>query len=784
MALRPVWVWEGFKLKKEKLKLFYGGLFHDIGKVVQRVTGERKKHNLIGADWFEKYSEDKDISQQIRYHMASHQADLEEGHLAYITYLADNIASGIDRRNPLEEADEQHADMIWDTYTNQEDIFNVFGQASSKRYFEPKVLNVKEPPNVADASQMKFSKGNYAGILKGIEDSISLMAFNEEYVNSALNLAEATLSFVPASTNIKEIADISLYEHSKLTASFACAIYDYLSDFKRTNFKQELFIQGKEFYKEKAFLLASFDISGIQDFIYNIATKGAAKQLKARSLFLDFMSEHISDSLLEELDLTRANLMYLGGGHAYFVLANTDATKKTLEDFEKKFNQFLLKNFQTRLYVAFGWSEFAAEDVMSNTSPVDSYRQIYQQTSHQISRKKLSRYDWQTIASLNQGGKKAGRECQICHSVDQLTEVEGQILCSLCDSLRKFSKQTQQKHFLISSAEGGLPIGPDAYLSAIDEKQIKSGIQGRIYTKNDFYTGGTVSTHVFIGDYQYEEIGQYASLATQYLQADGKFAGIKRLGVVRLDVDNLGAGFMAGFSQQGGGQYNTFSRSATFSRSMSQFFKIYINYFAQEKKISIIYSGGDDVFAIGTWQDILLFTVELRQQFVEWTNHKLTLSAGIGLFSDKTPVSMMARLTGSLEEAAKENKFHDKDSIAVFDEHFVFSFDDFINEVYEGKLPTIRHYFNQQDERGMGFAYRLLELVRSQEKMDIARLAYYLSRMEDLVKESQRPMFKEFKQEFFAWANGNEQVKKQTELALTLYIYEIRKDKKNGNIDG
>ena len=84
----------------------------------------------------------------------------------------------------------------------------------------------------------------------------------------------------------------------------------------------------------------------------------------------------------------------------------------------------------------------------------------------------------------------------------------------------------------------------------------------------------------------------------------------------------------------------------------------------------------------------------------------------------------------------------------------------------------------------MGFAYRLLELVRSQKKMDIARLAYYLSRMEDLVKESQRPMFKEFKQEFFEWANGNEQVKKQTELALTLYIYEIRKDKKNGNIDG
>ena len=330
---------------------------------------------------------------------------------------------------------------------------------------------------------------------------------------------------------------------------------------------------------------------------------------------------------------------------------------------------------------------------------------------------------------------------------------------------------------MISSDEDGLPVGPNAYLSTITENEIKAGVQGRVYTKNDFYTGNAVSTHIFIGDYRFAEIDQYASLATQYQQANGKAAGIKRLGVVRLDVDNLGAGFMAGFSHQANGQYNTFSRSATFSRSMSQFFKIYINYFAQDKKISIIYSGGDDVFAVGTWQDILLFTIELRQQFVNWTNHKLTLSAGIGLFPDKTPVSMMARLTGSLEEAAKNNEHHDKDSIAVFDENFVFAFDEFINEVYEGKLPIIRYFFNQQDERGKGFAYRLLELIRSQEKLDIARLAYYLSRMEDLVHESKKQRFREFKQEFFSWANGGAEVRKQAELALMLYIYEIRKDK-------
>ncbi|MFQ6862956.1 MAG: Cas10/Cmr2 second palm domain-containing protein [Streptococcus sp.] len=91
---------------------------------------------------------------------------------------------------------------------------------------------------------------------------------------------------------------------------------------------------------------------------------------------------------------------------------------------------------------------------------------------------------------------------------------------------------------------------------------------------------------------------------------------------------------LAGFSQQGNGQYSTLSRSATFSRSMSLFFKVYINQFASDK-LSIIYAGGDDVLLLALGK-ICAFTVELRENFIKWTNGKLTLSAGIGLFADKT----------------------------------------------------------------------------------------------------------------------------------------------------
>ena len=592
--------------------------------------------------------------------------------------------------------------------------------------------------------------------------------FNQAQIDSLLNLFEATLSFVPSSTNTKEIADISLADHSRLTAAFALAIYDYLEDKGRHNYKEDLFTKASAFYEEEAFLLASFDLSGIQDFIYNIATSGAAKQLKARSLYLDFMSEYIADSLLDKLGLNRANLLYVGGGHAYFVLANTEKTVETLVQFEKDFNQFLLANFQTRLYVAFGWGSFAAKDIMSELNSSESYRQVYQKASRMISEKKISRYDYQTLMLLNRGGKSSERECEICHSVENLVSYHDQKVCDICRGLYQFSKEIAHDHFIIIENEG-LPIGPNACLKGVAFEKLSQEAFSRVYVKNDYKAGTVKATHVFVGDYQCDEIYNYAALSK-----NENGLGIKRLAVVRLDVDDLGAAFMAGFSQQGNGQYSTLSRSATFSRSMSLFFKVYINQFASDKKLSIIYAGGDDVFAIGSWQDIIAFTVELRENFIKWTNGKLTLSAGIGLFADKTPIRLMAHQTGELEEAAKGNE---KDSISLFSSDYTFKFDRFITNVYDDKLEQIRYFFNHQDERGKNFIYKLIELLRNYDRMNMARLAYYLTRLEELTRETDRDKFKTFKNLFYSWyTNKDDKDRKEAELALLLYIYEIRKD--------
>lgn len=45
------------------------------------------------------------------------------------------------------------------------------------------------------------------------------------------------------------------------------------------------------------------------------------------------MLEVIVDQLLEKLELTRANLLYTGGGHAYLLVSNTDKVKEKINQF-------------------------------------------------------------------------------------------------------------------------------------------------------------------------------------------------------------------------------------------------------------------------------------------------------------------------------------------------------------------------------------------------------------------------------------------------------------------
>ena len=353
-------------MKKEKIDLIYCALFHNLGRIVSRSLGQSDDIDL-GKAWLKKQLPQLDL--------------YEDSRAGKIVSLADRIASGLsDDRKVMSDK----------LFYPQADIFNAFKEDKGSRYQKFEVLTDDSELNIASHEADDISQDCYEELLNILKEKLQELPLEEENLPSFFNLWRSLFSKVPLLPGDKELGDLSLAEHSRLTVAFATAIFDYLE----SQGQSTLLDDESKFYRESAFLLASFDLSGIQDFIYNIASKGAAKQLKARSLYLEFMSENIVDSLLEKLALSRANALYVGGGHAYFVLPNTEVTVAALEQFEIEFNSFLLKHFQIGLYVAFGWAPFAAEQIMkyrcgSVASYLQHYREIYQETSRMISEKKI-----------------------------------------------------------------------------------------------------------------------------------------------------------------------------------------------------------------------------------------------------------------------------------------------------------------------------------------------------------------------------------------------------------
>ncbi|GFH41498.1 type III-A CRISPR-associated protein Cas10/Csm1 [Lactococcus hodotermopsidis] len=756
-----------------KINLIYGSLLHDIGKINYRGTSERAKHSKLGGDFIKSFEQFKitDLTDCIRYHhaqeMTSVKSSKKENALFYLTYMADNISSGMDRRPDLEEGEDGFS---WDKKVALSSVFNVLHEKEKGRqtYSYPFVARTheqKEPLNFPNDAQNQYTKGYYDGLISDMKPVLAKLIPDKQHINSLLQMMESLWSYVPSSTDKTQLVDISLYDHSRTTAAIASAIYDYFQAENITDYQKELFDDNAtEFYEKKVFLMMSFDMSGVQSFIYNISGSKALKSLRARSFYLDMLLEYLSDNLLDKLELSRANLIYSGGGHAYLLLSNTEATKKILSDFEQELKAWFLDKFKIDLFLAMAYTEVSGNDLMNKNG---HYRDIYRRLSKEISAKKANRYTVKEILALNGGGSENERECRECKRSDLLIkEDDNKYICGLCHDLQKISSHLIEEDIFVVANEGVLDLPFGKKMSALSytkaEKIKQKESDAKLYTKNISETGRDLVTKIDMGDYTYSSDFQ------KMLQEVEK--GINRLGVLRADVDNLGQAFINGIPDD----YLSISRTATFSRAMSRFFKNYLNQLLEEKhyKINVIYAGGDDLFMIGAWQDILDFSLELKAKFAEFTQGKLTLSAGIGMFREKYPVARMAALTGDLEDAAKDYKVHENDdkatknAVTLFDSENVFSWETLETDIFV-KIELLTEKFATFDETGNTFIYRLIALLRGvkdDQQINIARLAYTLSRMEEKIGS-------EFAQKLYDWANSD---RKTLIMALEIYVLKTR----------
>ena len=603
------------------------------------------------------------------------------------------------------------------------------------------------------------------------------LELSEEWISPLLNRLEACLDGVPGAAD-----DISLYDSNKISAAIAACISEYLLATGKT------FPADSDFGSEPAFLLYSADFSGIQKFIFTISTDKALASLRSRSFFLELLMEHYIDEMLTACGVSRANLLYSGGGHCYMLLPNTAAVEAAMKRWNLRFNDWLLDEFGSKLFIAQGWTVCCGNDLINIPAAQSPYTAMFRRVSAAIAAHKLHRYSAAQILRINsvEAGEE-GRECKVCGRSDKLREDR----CFWCDLFITMSRQilnepaymvTREKmdsHFALPAAEG------EVYFFVTDEKTVRSrcengGTVVRVYSKNRILEGLSNASRIYVGDYAF-------SSNMEKLAENGE--GITRLAVCRMDVDNLGHAFVAGYripdesDPEKRDRYLTIARTSAFSRQMSLFFKHRINAILDVPKpggeklsVTIVYSGGDDVFLVGAWNDVITAAQRIQAAFTEFCCGSLTLSAGISLHTDHFPIRQAAVHSAELEDHAKQ--LPGKNALALFDpeEEHTYNWTVFRQKVVGEKLKVLQAFFQgENQERGNSFLYQLLEFLRQTkaDRINLARYAYLLARMEPRERE-RRDDYRAFSKAMYSWALSAED-RRELITAIYLFVYMRRK---------
>ena len=836
--------------------LVKGALLHDIGKVVYRANEGSGDHSTVGATFLRSYTEDKELLRCVQYHHGKQlsKATISDNSLAYLVYEADNLASALDRR----EFDEgtMVEGQTFDKNMPLTSVFHTFGGNISKpeQKYHLRGLDVKSNFNYPKEGAILATPDTYKILYHTMRDNFSVQSIDAMTISELLRIYEDTTSFVPSSTYKKEVADISLYMHSKLTAAIATSMQLYFAEKGIGDYKKYCFTESKLFRGQETFMMISGDVSGIQDFIYTVPSAGALKSLRGRSVYLEILLESIIDSLLEDLQLSRCNVLYSGGGHFYILGPATETAKEIVRDLEASVNQWLLERVGTKLYISLGMATCTGNDLING----EKQHKLFGEASRETGKGKISRYTKKnledlfnpnsTINSVREGDK----ECSICHTSSVELKLYGDtvsLVCHMCDSFYQLGEllvQSEESVLGIAEEQEVLKMIPfipiystnTTNLYIIPKRKLEelgySAVWKHIYVINGAETGSKVASRLWIADYVSRKSNGEVYTFEELAQMSGsEKVGMQRLGVLRADVDNLGAAFISGFindTKENPYHFNTFSRYADLSRALSMFFKVGVSKIVSgnvngvedtkdtfrlwkddtEDKghIHVIYSGGDDVFLVGPWDELIEVAIDIRNRLKDLTGGKITMSAGLGMFTHNFPITKMAEITGSLESTAKD--MPEKDSIALFGFdtanegkvprcHHVYTWDRFIQSVLGEKFNMLQSILAISkegpisDSLKMPFTrsamYRIMELLEEIVRDDVetihrARMLYTLSRMEpERSSEVQLEAYKKFVSMMYEYTKDKESTRELL-TAIHVLIYGLREKRKREEYHG
>jgi CRISPR-associated protein Csm1 len=625
-----------------------------------------------------------------------------------IITLADHWSSGIDRNTPMavekvERAgkDKFRAIPMVSVFNELQTPQNINGVDVAQYGFDVTKLSIGESTLPQKIASLNIRE-SYTKLYKEFEESFSNIhcSTQQSLVETIYHQLKLYTSNIPAST--MDYPNSSLFEHMKITGAFA----DCIAEYGNENPEALVYQNGGRVTIQKdhyPVMLLCGDISGIQRFIYNISNKSAMKGLKGRSFYVQILAEALSKELLTKTGATIINTVYAAGGKFYVLLPNTKKINDAIQLFNLNIQKELWKEHKGKLSLNIGKVPFRMENVSGGlkvyTPNNDKYYEVgelWKLVGEKTAEAKKNRFDAivetefeQMFKPFGEGGdvnicSVTGEEIQKNETVNlDIDDIEqgdtSNVVSKTVNTQIKIGNALYGAEYLVKYNEDkkdGFTIPGCGNWDVLQKKEHFHSIQNIIklnHNKNDIHLNTDVKLENSTG------IGFKFYGGVQMATAKGKILTLEelcyneknnttdKLGVLRMDVDFLGQLFMSGFDKETA----SFSKLATMSASLEQFFSGYVNTLLLKPQyvnhVNIVYSGGDDLFAVGRWDQLLEFGIEIRKKFRELVCDRtdITLSAGLAIVGAKFPIAKAALIAEDAEKNAKNYKWQNKEKDAI-----------------------------------------------------------------------------------------------------------------------
>ncbi|EDM23134.1 type III-A CRISPR-associated protein Cas10/Csm1 [Caminibacter mediatlanticus] len=666
-----------------------------------------------------------------------------------IIQIADRYASSLDRR---ESNDELKRDNFI-TSAIETPFSYIYFDIPQKKYYYP-LQKFKGKLEITDKKDVN-SKEIYEKLYEEFLEEIKSYKFDFSKMEDILvlkSIFEKYTTFIPSST-YKTYPDVSLYDHSLATAAISVAI-------KRGNEEEFSLIQG--------------DFSAIQKFIFSKlgeSNKYIAKILRAKSLFVNIVTDLVALRVVKELDLSVFNIVMSAGGKFTILAHKLDKEdKEKLQNIKNSINEEFKKiNFlQTR---------FVIKDISFDKSSfkLGKFSEVYKRVASEFEEEKL-----QFESSINVFDGYI-QECKngVCKSCGIVPLKENEELCEYCAKFKELGEKLVKAKYInfnlddIFSIEISNKKDKEISLSLNSHPLKRVANEVPKFKEEDLYN----EKYKFISD-RFEEVkaGQVKSFyhiaMDGLIKKDDKFYGRGYLGVLKADIDNLGKIFIYGMREEA-----TFSRILYLSRMIDYFFTNYLMDFIRDKNVYTLFAGGDDLFLIGHYEDIVKTYEWVVNEFKEYTKNKeFHLSSGIFITRPSIPVNLMAEFSEEYLDDAKS--LDGKNGVKIFEVVMKNSeFEELIKkrEFFEEVYEELKEFSS-----GITFLYRLYDFMEMRDKL------YEDKSFESILQNSRwKYMFRylveknfkdneKLKEKLYLIANDIEKYGSKLKLPLNMFLYSIR----------